>query len=461
MRIKSTFIALVLIGLIMQPTTTAYSSDDTATINEEISNLQSQIMRDTELASIERMHIANIERNIAMAQESNQRWAEKLATETDPQLRSYYQQTIDGWNRWIANDMSNELNQRNQSLNTSLTNILENQQKVTSAENRLLSQVQSSISDPNVSVDQQVKNIEALNSALENRANVDLFTTQRQIFTINALNAQMGMLSPNSDLYKSLFGARQNLQVVLDKTAEAYVLKNQILTAQKAAVENLKALQVVTTANQISEDKVVVDVRDTTLKLNTEIKENASQITNIQASIKELTERLNSFSVGDPTYNQTLASIDLLKKTLTELEGSKEDLALISKANQDLVESVKAETVVDRFVEQISEQTGDAENNLAAALVEVKKNKRGKFLANFKIGKDDADPFALESEEIKELSLTLKNNKREYKLRLAAVNENVAQWSFTKRPVKGNYRLLVSHTQSEDEVAISARVVIK
>ena len=445
----------------MQPTTTAYSSDDTAAINEEISNLQSQIMRDTELASIERMHIANIERNIAMAQESNQRWAEKLATETDPQLRSYYQQTIDGWNRWIANDMSNELNQRNQSLNTSLTNILENQQKVTSAENRLLSQVQSSISDPNVSVDQQVKNIEALNSALENRANVDLFTTQRQIFTINALNAQMGMLSPNSDLYKSLFGARQNLQVVLDKTAEAYVLKNQILTAQKAAVENLKALQVVTTANQISEDKVVVDVRDTTLKLNTEIKENASQITNIQASIKELTERLNSFSVGDPTYNQTLASIDLLKKTLTELEGSKEDLALISKANQDLVESVKAETVVDRFVEQISEQTGDAENNLAAALVEVKKNKRGKFLANFKIGKDDADPFALESEEIKELSLTLKNNKREYKLRLAAVNENVAQWSFTKRPVKGNYRLLVSHTQSEDEVAISARVVIK
>ena len=445
----------------MQPTTTAYSSDDTAAINEEISTLQGQIMRDTELASIERMHIANIERNIAMAQESNQRWAEKLATETDPQLRSYYQQTIDGWNRWIANDMSNELNQRNQSLNTSLTNILENQQKVTSAENRLLSQVQSSISDPNVSVDQQVKNIEALNSALENRANVDLFTTQRQIFTINALNAQMGMLSPNSDLYKSLFGARQNLQVVLDKTAEAYVLKNQILTAQKAAVENLKALQVVTTANQISEDKVVVDVRDTTLKLNTEIKENASQITNIQASIKELTERLNSFSVGDPTYNQTLASIDLLKKTLTELEGSKEDLALISKANQDLVESVKAETVVDRFVEQISEQTGDAENNLAAALVEVKKNKRGKFLANFKIGKDDADPFALESEEIKELSLTLKNNKREYKLRLAAVNENVAQWSFTKRPVKGTYRLLVSHAQSEDEISISARVVIK
>ena len=208
MRLKTHSITGLVIGMLINASSVSFASEDAATINDEISTIQGQVMRDTEIASIERMHIANIERNIAMAQESNQRWAQQLATETDQQRRDYYQQQIDGWNRWIANDMSNELNQRNQSLNTALTNILENQRRITEAENRLVSQVQNSLSDPNVSAEQQVRNIEALNVALENRVNVDLYTTQRQQFTINALNAQMGMLSPNSDLYRSLTGAK-------------------------------------------------------------------------------------------------------------------------------------------------------------------------------------------------------------------------------------------------------------
>jgi len=118
MRKKSPFVVALVVGLLMQPAPTAYATEDAAAINDEISTMQGQVMRDTEIASIERMHIANIERNIAQAQESNQRWAQQLAGETDPQRRDYYQQQIDVWNRWIANDMSNELNQRNQSLNT-------------------------------------------------------------------------------------------------------------------------------------------------------------------------------------------------------------------------------------------------------------------------------------------------------------------------------------------------------
>lgn len=356
MRLKTHSITGLVIGMLINASPVAFASEDTTAINNSISEMQSQVMRDTEIASIERMHIANIERNIANTQESNQRRLQELANETDPQRRQSIQNEIDGWNRWIANDMGNELNQRNQSLNTALTNILENQRRITDAENRLVSQVQNSLSDPNVSAEQQVRNIEALNVALENRVNVDLYTTQRQQFTINALNAQMGMLSPNSDLYRSLTGAKQNLQVVLDKTAESYVLKNQILTAQKAAVENLKALQTTAITPPVTEDKVVEEVRDTTSKLNSEIKDNNAQIASIEASINELTEKLNTFVIGDPTYQQTLASINVLKETLASLESSKVDLALISKANNDLVESVKAETVADRFVEQLTEK---------------------------------------------------------------------------------------------------------
>ncbi len=463
MRKKSPFVvalALVL-GLLMQPVPASHATEDAAAINDEISTMQGQVMRDTEIASIERMHIANIERNIADIQQSNQRRAEQLMNESDPQRRQVIQEQIDGWNRWIANDMGNELNQRNQSLNTALTNILENQRRISDAENRLVSQVQNSLSNPNVSTEQQVRNLEALNSALENRVNVDLFTTQRQIFTINALNTQMGMLNPNSDLYRSLNGAKQNLQVVLDKTDQSYMLKSQILQTQKAAVENLKALQTTTSTPSVSEDKVVEDVRDATTKLSSEIRENTSQIENIEASIKELTERLNSFSPNDPTYSQTLASITVLKNSLNDLEASKVDLALIAKANTDLVESVKDETVADRFVEQITEKISADQSSSTPAVVEVSKNKKGKFLASFKIESNDSDPFALENDEIKELSLTLKSSKREYKLKLAGINDDITQWAFDKRPVKGTYKLIVEHAQSEDEITVAAKVVIK
>lgn len=461
MRLKTTSITGLVVGMLINTSSVSFASEDTAAINDEISTMQAQVMRDTEIASIERMYIANIERNIADIQQSNQRRAEQLMSETDPQRRQVIQEQLDGWNRWIANDMGNELNQRNQSLNTALTNILQNQSKISDAENRLVSQVQNSLNDPNVSTEQQVRNIEALNAALENRVNVDLFTTQRQIFTINALNTQMGMLNPNSDLYRSLTGAKQNLQVVLDKTAESYVLKNQILTAQKAAVENLKALQTTTTTPRVTEDKVVEDVRDATTKLSSEIRENTTQIENIEASIKELTERLNSFSPNDPTYSQTLASINVLKNSLNDLEASKVDLALISKANTDLVESVKDETVADRFVEQITEKISADQSSSAPAVVEVSKNKKGKFLASFKIESNDSDPFALENDEIKELSLSLKSSKREYKLKLAGIKDDVTQWAFDKRPVKGTYKLVVEHAQSDDEISISAKVVIK
>jgi hypothetical protein len=461
MRLKTPSITGLVIGMLISASSVSFASEDTAVINDEISTMQAQVMRDTEIASIERMHIANIERNIAQTQESNQRWAQQLATETDQQRRDYYQQQIDVWNRWIATDMSAELSQRNQTLNSALTNILENQRRITEAENRLVSQVQNSLSDPNVSAEQQVRNIEALNVALENRVNVDLYTTQRQQFTINALNAQMGMLSPNSDLYRSLTGAKQNLQVVLDKTAESYVLKNQILTAQKAAVENLKALQTTATTPPVTEDKVLENVRDTTSKLNSEIKDNNAQIASIEASINELTQKLNSFVIGDSTYQQTLASINVLKETLTSLESSKVDLALISKANTDLVESVKAETVADRFVEQLTEKISADQSSSTPAVVEVSKNKKGKFLASFKIESDEADPLALENDEIKELSLTLKSTKREYKLKLAGIKDDVTQWAFDKKPVKGTYKLVVEHAQSDDEISIAAKVVIK
>lgn len=461
MRLKTHSITGLVIGMLINASPVAFASEDTTAINNSISEMQSQVMRDTEIASIERMHIANIERNIANTQESNQRRLQELANETDPQRRQSIQNEIDGWNRWIANDMGNELNQRNQSLNTALTNILENQRRITDAENRLVSQVQNSLSDPNVSAEQQVRNIEALNVALENRVNVDLYTTQRQQFTINALNAQMGMLSPNSDLYRSLTGAKQNLQVVLDKTAESYVLKNQILTAQKAAVENLKALQTTAITPPVTEDKVVEEVRDTTSKLNSEIKDNNAQIASIEASINELTEKLNTFVIGDPTYQQTLASINVLKETLASLESSKVDLALISKANNDLVESVKAETVADRFVEQLTEKISTDQSSSTPAVVEVSKNKKGKFLASFKIESDEADPLALENDEIKELSLTLKSTKREYKLKLAGIKDDVTQWAFDKKPVKGTYKLVVEHAQSDDEISIAAKVVIK
>jgi len=295
MRSKSISITALVIGLLSYPTSTTYATEDAAAINEEISNLQGQIMRDTEIASIERMYIYNIERNIAQIQESNQRRAEQLMNETDPQRRQVIQEQIDGWDRWIRNDMGSELNQRNQSLNTALTNILENQRRVTDAENRLVSQVQNSLSNPNVSAEQQVRNIEALNSALENRVNVDLYTTQRQIFTMNAINLQMDGLNKNSDLFLSLKGAKQNLQVVMDKTSESYMLKNQILTAQKTAVENLKALQAEVSTPTEVQDKVINDVRDTYAKLDNEVKANDAQIKSIEASIKDAYRKIKLF----------------------------------------------------------------------------------------------------------------------------------------------------------------------
>jgi len=174
-----------------------------------------------------------------------------------------------------------------------------------------------------------------------------------------------------------------------------------------------------------------------------------------------LIERLNSFSLNDPTYSQTLASINVLKNTLNDLETSKVDLALMSKANNDLVQSVKDETVADRFVEQITEKIGADQSGSSPAVVEVTKNKKGKFLASFKIENDDSDPLALENDEIEELSLTLKSSKREYKLKLAGIKQDVTQWAFDKRPVKGVYKLVVEHAQSKDEIVVAAKVVIK
>jgi hypothetical protein len=156
-----------------------------------------------------------------------------------------------------------------------------------------------------------------------------------------------------------------------------------------------------------------------------------------------------------------LASINVLKNTLNDLEVSKVDLALMTKANNDLVQSVKDETVADRFVEQLTGQESSDQGTPTPAIVEVSKNKKGKFLASFKIENNESDPLALEADEIKELSLTLKSSKREYKLKLAGIKEDVTQWVFEKRPVKGTYKLLVAHAKSDDEITISAKVVIK
>lgn len=461
MRLKTHSITGLVIGMLINASSVSFASEDAATINDEISTIQGQIMRDTEIASIEQMHIYNIERNIEQARESNQRRSEELMNETDPQRRQLIQEQIDGWERWIRNDKYSELNERNQRLNNALTNILENQRRVTDAENRLVSQVQNSLGNPNISVEQQVRNIEALNTALENRVNAELYQTQRQIFTMNAINLQMDMLNKNSDLFLSLKGAKQSLQSVMDKTSESYVLKNQILTAQKSAVENLKSLQAESSTTTEVQDKIVNDVRDTSTKLASEIKANAAQIESIEASIKELTDRLNSISPNDPTYSQTLASINVLKNSLNDLEASKVDLALISKANKDLVESVRDETVADRFVEQITEKIGADQGNSTPTVVEVTKNKKGKYLASFKIESDETDPLALENDEIKELSLTLKSTKREYKLKLAGIKDDATQWAFDKKPVKGTYKLVVEHAQSDDEISIAAKVVIK
>ena len=458
MKFKSKSVTAVSLFILLHGSSIAFANEDAVTITEEIANMQNQVMRDTEIASIERMHIANVERNIAMAQESNQRWAQQLQTETDPQRRDYYQQQIDGWNRWIATDMSNELSQRNQSLNSALTNILENQRRIAEAENKLNSEVQASLNDPNVSTDQQIRNIEALNSALEYRATVDQFTIQRQIFSINALNAQMGMLNQNSDLYRSLFGAKQNLQVVLDKTSESSLLKNQILSAQKSAIENLKVLQSASASQNSGEVEVIEDVNEITTKLNSEIKGNADQISQIKASIAELTEKLKLFSVDDPTYVQTVTSINVLKASLNDLENSKIDLSKISEANNELIQSVKAETVVDRFMEQIVE---NQQQNATAAVLKVSKNKKGKFVTSFKLVNSESDPFALDAAEIKELSLNLKSNTRKYDLKLASLKEDIVQWTFNKRPIKGTYKLTVTHAESQDMLTISAVIEVK
>jgi hypothetical protein len=269
------------------------------------------------------------------------------------------------------------------------------------------------------------------------------------------------MLNPSSELYRSLDGAKRNLQVVLDKTSESYVLKNQILTSQKAALEDLKALETTSAKPELSEEKLIENVSEIAGNLNAEIKENLDQISRIEAGIKDLTEKLNSFTVGDPTYEQTLISIDVLKNALNELLKSKETLDLISKSNNDLIESVKEETVADRFVNQITDSSGADEGSTNPTVFKVSKQKKGKFIANLSLENDQSDPFALESDEIKELSLTLKSNKREFKLSLTRVKDDVTQWTFDKRPVRGSYKLIVTHAESEDVITISAKVEIK
>ncbi|MSZ28649.1 MAG: hypothetical protein F2631_05170 [Actinobacteria bacterium] len=456
---------LSLVGLVLcmifHSSAPSFASEDATTINNEISILQAQVMRDTEIASTERMMIANMERNILGAQESIQRWNQQLSNESDPQRRSYFQDQIDGWNRWISTDMANESGQRYQTLNTALTNILENQRKISEAESRLVALVQSSLVNPEVTPEQQAQNLQELNAALENRINVDLFTTQRQIFAINALNTQMGMLNPNSELYRSLDGAKRNLQVVLDKTSESYVLKNQILASQKAALEDLKSIQASASTPALNEEKLIENVSEITSNLNAEVKENSEQIARIELAIKDLTEKMNTFSKSDPTYDQTLVSIDVLKNALNELMKSKESLALISKANDDLIESVKDDTVVDRFVNQLTEVAGSDESNPNSTVLKVSKQKKGKFIANLSFENDQTDPFALETEELKEISLTLKSNKREFKLSLTRIKEDVTQWTFDKRPVKGTYKLIVAHAESDDVITISAKVELK
>ena len=117
------------------------------TLADEISTLQGQVMNQNDVVANERMLIANIERNIEEVRLSNERRAQELANETDPQRRAYLQEQIDGWNRWVQNDMYSELNERNSRLNSALTSILSLQERINQSERLLSSVVQETLNN--------------------------------------------------------------------------------------------------------------------------------------------------------------------------------------------------------------------------------------------------------------------------------------------------------------------------
>ena len=445
-------------------------------IVDEISILQSEVMSNSDTITQERAHIANIERNIELIKLSNQQRQEELSRTTDPQHREYLQSQIDGWNNWIQRDVYAELNERNFRLNSALTNVMEIQKQISSLETTLKRNVESSLSDSKVSIEEQVLAVESYTRALENAAQTRQYQIQNEIKLMVAFRNQADSTPLGSSFRTTMLEESKKVEVLANKSSEILIAQQMVIEAQKTLAESIKTTtdligqeQPTNDTSNLNSSEVLDETKSKVNYLATSIQNvefALSEITSLiqekQKSINNLLDLVATLEVGSERHEEAIEAIDILKQMISEADARKKEIEDLDSKNSEILKEIKEETLVERFT-TVFEDLIEATKSDASSddLLEFKRGKKGAFKARLEIPKPEFDFMALEDEELENLEVVAKRGAKETKLKVSITSDDQLEITFRKTPRKGDYSISVLNSENSDETEFPVKVKVK
>ena len=445
-------------------------------IVDEISILQSEIMSNSNTITQERSNIANIERNIELVRLSNQQRQEELSRTTDPQIRDYLQNQIDGWNRWVQNDMYAELTERNFRLNSALTNVMEIQKQISSLETTLKRNVESTLSDPKVSIEEQVLAVESYTRALENAAQTRQYEIQNEIKLMVAFRNQADATPLGSSFRTTMLEESKKVEVLANKSSEILIAQQMVIEAQKTLAESIKTVTDVIGQDQpsgeVSNLKPIEVTDDTKSKLNylaTSIENVEFALSEInlliqekQKSINNLLDLVATLEDGSERRDEANEAIDILKQMIGEADARKKEIEELESKNSEILKEIKEETLVERFTTVFEDVIESTKPGVSSdEVLEFKRGKKGKFKATLEIPKPEFDFMVLEDQELENLEVVAKRGAKETKLEVSIVLDDQLEITFGKTPRKGEYAISVLHSENNEEIEFPVKVKVK
>jgi hypothetical protein len=431
------------------------------TLADEISTLQGQVMNQNDVVANERMLIANIERNIEEVRLSNERRAQELANETDPQRRAYLQEQIDGWNRWVQNDMYSELNERNSRLNSALTSILSLQERINQSERLLSSVVQETLNNTESSNEEKIEALESYNRALEYTALARSHESQKQIFLFVALKRQTESMSPGNRLYTSMLEASKSLELASNKTAEVYIAQNMLIQTQNEIIAQLKNDR----ADDSNEENF--DPKDKVKKALEYLQQSKSDtkisIDEKLSALSKMEDLLQTLDSTSEDYRELVDAIELLRKMIEESKAKMSEILELENQNNEIIEELRSETLLDRASSLVQDSLGlNSEIQGEEALLKVsgKRNKLGKFVAAVPLVDSSEDFLKVKNNEIDSLEVIAVSGAKTLDVDLS-IKAGKLSFTFNKKPRAGTYKLQLESLSSEETDTVEIVIAIK
>ena len=445
-------------------------------IVDEISILQSEIMANSNTITVERSNIANIERNIELVRLSNQQRQEELLRTTDPQHREYLQSQIDGWNRWVQNDMYTELNERNFRLNSALTNVMEIQKQISSLETTLKRNVESTLNNSKASIEEQVLAVESYTRALENAALTRQYEIQNEIKLMVAFRNQADATPLGSSFRTTMLEESKKVEVLANKSSEILMAQQMVIEAQKTLAESIK-----TTTDLIGQERPSNEASALKpIEVNEEIKSKvnylATSIENVEFALSEITSLIQekqksinnlldlvaTLEDGSERRDEAIEAIDILKQMIGEADARKKEIEDLDSKNSEILKEIKEETLVERFTTVFENVIEAAESDASSQeVLEFKRGKKGKFKAKLEIPTPEFDFMALQDEELESLEVMAKRGANETKLKVSVTSDDQLEITFGKTPRKGDYAISVFNSKNNDEIEFPVKVKVK